>query len=304
MTSPTFGATAVGRGAVTVVVITRDRLESVLRTVARLRGLPEAPSVVVVDNASSDDTAAVLQTTFPDVDVVRLAHNLGAAGRTVGVLRARTPYVAFSDDDSWWDDGSLDHAVTLLDEHPRVALLAAHLLVGPQGHPDPVCRLMAAGPLGVVPGVGPRVLGFLACAAVVRRSAYLDVGGFHPRFVVGGEEALLAIDLVERGWQCAYVDRMVARHHPSDHRATGTREAHVVRNDLWTLWLRQRPWAALTGTLRRLEQWPSDPARTGLRQAVGGWRWVLRERTVVTPGTGRLLERLSEARDGAITESS
>jgi GT2 family glycosyltransferase len=293
MTASTVGTTAAGRGAVTIVVITRDRRESLLHTVARLRRLPGAPPVVVIDNASSDGTAAALQEACPDVEVMRLDRNLGAAGRTEGVLRAGTPYVAFSDDDSWWDDGSLDTAATVLDQHPSVALLAARLLVGPEGRLDPVCHAMADSPLGVVPGVGPAILGFVACGAVVRRSAYLEAGGFHPRFGVGGEESLLAIDLVERGWQCAYDDRVVARHHPSPHRVATAREARVLRNDLWTLWLRHRPGAALAGTVRRLRQWPNKPVRTGLRQAIGGWRWVRHERVAVAPSTGRLLQRLS-----------
>jgi GT2 family glycosyltransferase len=293
MTSSTAGTPAGRVGGVTVVVITRNRRESLLRTVDRLRGLPEAPPLVVVDNASGDGTTQALQAAWPDVDVVRLDDNLGAAGRTVGVVRAGTPYVAFCDDDSWWDPGALDRAATVLDQHPRLGLVAARLLVGSAGRLDPVSREMAASPLGVVPGVGPVVLGFLACAVVVRRSAYLDAGGFHPRYGVGGEEALLAIDLVERGWQCAYVDRVVARHHPSSERASGERETRVVRNDLWTLWLRHRPRGALTGTVRRLRRWPSGPVRAGFREAIGGLRWVRRERAAVTPSTDRLLQRLA-----------
>jgi len=280
-----------------VVVISRDRRDSLLNTLARLRSLPQAPPVVVVDNASSDATDQAVRDNYPDVDVVRLDHNRGAAGRTVGVLRATTPYVAFSDDDSWWDEGALDRAASVLDEHPELAVVAGRIMVGPEARLDPVCREMRGSPLGDVPGAGPLILGFVACAAVVRRSAYLEAGGFHPRYGVGGEEALLAIDLAERGWQCAYVDGVVARHHPSPQRAVGPREARVVRNDLWTLWLRHRPWAALTGTLRRLRGWPTEPpVRAGLRQAVAGWRWVLRERVTVTAETWRHLQRLSLAR--------
>jgi N-acetylglucosaminyl-diphospho-decaprenol L-rhamnosyltransferase len=37
------------------------------------------------------------------------------------------------------------------------------------------------------------VLGFVACGAVVRRSAFLEADGFHPRFEVGGEESILVL---------------------------------------------------------------------------------------------------------------
>jgi hypothetical protein len=47
---------------------------------------------------------------------------------------------------------------------------------------------------------GPPVLGFIACGGIVRRAAFLEVGGFNSRLGVGGEEELLAVDLTARGW--------------------------------------------------------------------------------------------------------
>jgi hypothetical protein len=55
---------------------------------------------------------------FPLLEVIRLPRNMGAAGRTAGLRRAQTPYVAFADDDSWWAPGSLEFAEALLDAHP------------------------------------------------------------------------------------------------------------------------------------------------------------------------------------------
>ena len=55
-----------------VVVITRDRREQVVRTLARLADLPERPPVILVDNASSDGTADLVRGLFPHVHVVSL----------------------------------------------------------------------------------------------------------------------------------------------------------------------------------------------------------------------------------------
>ena len=278
---------------VSIVVITRNRRSEVLDAVGRLLDLPERPPVIVVDNDSSDGAAEAVAQKFPSVDVVRLPSNLGAAGRTAGVRRARTPYVAFSDDDSWWAPGALDLAADLLDAAPRLAVLAARVLVGPGERLDPVCRLMQRSPLGGVPGVGPRVLGFIACGAVVRRSAYLEVGGFHPRYGVGGEETLLAVDLAERGWACAYADGVVAHHHPSPVRDPAARRVRDVRNDLWTLWLRRRLTGVARETARLLVRLPADrQVRTGLRQALAGVPWILRERASVGRSTERALRQL------------
>jgi len=86
---------------VSVVVVTRDRRAGLLATLERLVALPERPPVIVVDNGSSDGTPAAVRGRFPGVEVITLGYNAGSAGRTAGVRCARTPYVAFSDDDSW-----------------------------------------------------------------------------------------------------------------------------------------------------------------------------------------------------------
>jgi GT2 family glycosyltransferase len=292
-------------GRVSVVVITRDRRSEVVRSLARLLALPDRPAVILVDNDSSDGTADAVEEPYPTVDVVRLERNLGAAARTIGVERTRTPYVAFSDDDSWWTAGALERAADILDRVPGVGVLAARVLVGRDDRLDPVCRAMRNSPLGEVPGAGPRVLGFVACGAVVRRSAYLQVGGFHPRYGVGGEEALLALDLAERGWDCAYTDDVVAHHHPSPVRDRSARRVREVRNDMWTLWLRRPLSTALPGTARVLARLPVDrDARAGMRAALAGAHWVLRERVPVEAATERALRRLRPVSDSGTTQRS
>jgi GT2 family glycosyltransferase len=280
----------------TVVVITRDRRHTVLATLDRLARLPERPPVVLVDNASTDGTCEAVRRRYPSVDVVPLPDNLGAAARTVGVLRARTPYVAFSDDDSWWAPGSLAEAASVLDRHPRLGLLAARVLVGPDERLDPVCRAMRDSPLPAPPGAaGPSLLGFVACGSVVRRTAYLEVGGFDDVLFFVGEEALLAQDLMAAGWQLAYVDDVVAHHDPnsaSGHRAA--RDRLDVRNALLRTWMR-RPWpTALTASARVLLHRRDRATLLGLLGAVRRAPAALRRRSVLPEHVEqqvRLLER-------------
>nr|MBA2689314.1 glycosyltransferase family 2 protein [Burkholderiales bacterium] len=183
-----------------VVVLTYNRAPEVMRTVQRLAALPEAPAIIVVDNGSTDGTAALVSLSFPTVSVITLARNLGTAGRNAGVLHAKTPYVAFCDDDTWWAAGALVRAALLFDAFPRIAVLSAHVLVGPEEREDPGCREMAASPLPSAGLPGRAVLGFMAGACVCRKAAFLNVGGYQPRFFIGGEEALLALDLATCGW--------------------------------------------------------------------------------------------------------
>jgi GT2 family glycosyltransferase len=279
---------------VAVVVATRNRVHELLSTLAALERLPERPRVVVVDNGSEDDTASWVRKRHEAVEVVELERNLGAAARTVGARLVPERYVAFSDDDSWWAPGSLARAVELLERHPRLALLAACILVGPEQRLDPVCAAMAASPLPRAADLpGPSVLGFVACGAVVRRSAFLDAGGFHPRFGVGGEEELLAVDLDARGWGLAYAPEVVAHHHPSPSRDPAGRRRVQVRNALWSAWLRRRPFGLVRQAARALPAALADPAgRAGVLDAARGLPWVLRERRPVPAELERALRTL------------
>jgi GT2 family glycosyltransferase len=278
--------------------MTRNRADEVLATLDRLRQLPERPPLIVVDNGSTDGTAARIARRFPDVDVVRLTSNAGAVARNIAVQRATTPYVAFNDDDSWWAPGSLSRAADLFDAHPRLGLLVARILVGPREREDPICKEMARSPLPEEPDLpGPPVLGFLACAAIVRRSAYLEVGGFQPRLLIGGEEDLLAADLASAGWGLAYAHDVVAHHHPSTTRDARAVRRLRVRNALWFAWLRRPASTATRHTLRVLGAAPRGAdARAGLLKALRGLPWALRERRVIPPHVESRLRMLDRER--------
>jgi GT2 family glycosyltransferase len=275
--------------AVGIAVITRDRRDALLATLDRLASLPERPPIVVVDNASRDGTAAAVRAARPGVALIRSETNLGAGARTVGARALDTPVVAFADDDSWWSPGALDLLARAFAEHPRLGLVAARVLVGPEERVDPVCLQMRASPLAAGPELpGPRVLGFVACGSAVRREPFLAAGGFETRLGVGGEETLLSIDLAAAGWELCYLDDVVAHHHPGIRGPRPGRVAVQLRNALWTAWLRRPARAALSETRRLLGRAVHDAAaRRALVAALGGAAWVARERRRVPDAVER-----------------
>ncbi|MPQ99873.1 glycosyltransferase [Modestobacter sp. I12A-02628] len=249
---------------VSVVIATRDRRESLLRTLAQLAG---GPPVLVVDNGSHDGTPDAARAA--GVRVVELGHNAGAVARNVGVQSVRSPYVAFADDDSWWAPGALARAADLLDAHPRVAVLAGQVRLAADGSVDHVSRKHAAAVLGTSPGgPGPDVLSWPACGVVVRRSAFRAVGGFDPLLFFGGEEHLLALDLASAGWHQVYLEDVVAWHDPAGPAdPTPTRWVLQTRNDLLVDWLRRPLPVALTGTAGLARRALTDPLA---RRALAG----------------------------------
>ncbi|SCF14782.1 Glycosyltransferase, GT2 family [Micromonospora coriariae] len=258
---------------VTVVVATRNRREQLLDMLGR-----HTAPVILVDNGSDDGTAAAVARAFPAVRVVRLAENAGAgAARNIGVELADTPFVAFADDDSYWAPDALERATAILRAHPGTGLLTGQVRVGREQRLDPVSAAMARAPLGTPPGApGPAVLGFLACAAVLRRRAFQQVGGFTERLGTYGEEALLAMDLAAAGWQLAYADEVVAHHLPLPVGRDGpARKRMETRNRLLTALLR-RPAGVVLRTATAVAR--DAAGRGGLLDAAGDLGWALRGR--------------------------
>ncbi|MDQ3762685.1 MAG: glycosyltransferase [Actinomycetota bacterium] len=284
---------------ITVVIATRNRRQELIRTLRHLHELTPPPPVVVVDNGSTDGTAQAVRKQFTGVMVLALRRNYGAPARNLGVLAARTPYVAFSDDDSWWAPGALQRAAAALESHPRLGLVAARTLVGPAERPDPVNPLLAASPLPRSPDApGPSVLGFLACSVVLRRRAFCEVGGFSSLLFFMGEEQLLCYDLAAAGWDRAYLNDVVAHHHPSAHRPDAERRRVAqLRNALLTAVLR-RPLRVVVAAVAALarDSIHDAAARKALRGALIRLPAALRQRA---PLPAAVEEQVRMLEDGA-----
>jgi GT2 family glycosyltransferase len=267
---------------VTVVVMSRDRRDELVASLGRHR----AP-VILVDNGSTDGTVPAVRAAHPHVRVVEAGRNLGAAARTLGVRLAETPYVAFADDDSWWAPGSLTTVADLLEADPDVAVVQAHVLVGPEERDDPFSDELAASPLPRPPRTDlPTALGFIACAAMVRRDAFLAAGGFDDVVRFPGEEERLALDLAAAGLAIVHAPQAVVHHHPSPRRhSPDARVAAVTRSHLLTAVLRL-PWPEVVRDAATAARTPAG--RRGLRGATRDVPRALRRRRVVPPQVLRL----------------
>ncbi|WP_440556326.1 glycosyltransferase family 2 protein [Streptomyces sp. SCPE 10] len=282
----------------TVVVITHNRRAELLRTLAELRRLPERPRIVVTDNASTDGTAEAVARDFPEATLLRPGRNLGAVGRNLAVRHVRTPYVAFCDDDSWWEPGSLARAADLLDTRPRLAAVTARIVVEPDGTEDPVVRELRESPLSGPDWLpGPALGSFLAAATVMRTDAFRAGGGFHPGLWLGGEEELLACDLLRQGWWFAYAEELTVHHQASRLRDSTARRVLGLRNTLWFTWLRRPLLPALRRTGHLIRTVPHDAASArAFAHATAGLPWVLRQRDPVPPDLEHRLATLERAR--------
>ncbi|MDQ5836983.1 MAG: glycosyltransferase, partial [Acidobacteriota bacterium] len=94
--------------SVSVIIPTHNRPRLLPRAVESAHAAGEDVEVVIVDDASTDETAEVCRG-LAGVKYIRLERNQGVAGaRNVGLLASGGEYVAFLDDDDLRLPGSLD----------------------------------------------------------------------------------------------------------------------------------------------------------------------------------------------------
>jgi hypothetical protein len=118
---------------VSVIITTHNRPHLLPRAVASAFGAGTDPEVVVVDDASTDETAQVCRG-LAGIRYVRLEENQGVAGaRNVGILNSGGEYLCFLDDDDVRLEHSLDLQLAALDSAPDAGLIYAQALIDEGG---------------------------------------------------------------------------------------------------------------------------------------------------------------------------
>lgn len=239
--------TAPASPTLSVVIVTHESRHEALDCLASLAACAEgiAHETFVVDNASTDGTAAAVAEAFPGVHVIARPRNDGfAAASNVALRRARGRHTLLLNPDTRVLPGALEALVGFLDTHPETGLAACRL-VDEEGGTDasagglPGLRMQVLSWLGLrrlvpreivrgalrsppaaraldalaggyfVPatsGREPREVAFLSGACVlVRREVWGDVGLLDERFFLYLEDADLCRRAARSGWRLHYL---------------------------------------------------------------------------------------------------
>lgn len=128
---------------ISVVVVsfnTRDLLRECLTTLRReSEGI--ATEIFVVDSASRDGSADMVEAEFPDVTLIRSSVNLGFAGaNNQAFSRARGRYLILLNSDAFLKPLALRRSIDYMDADPRIGLGGARL-IGADGSWQASCRM-------------------------------------------------------------------------------------------------------------------------------------------------------------------
>jgi GT2 family glycosyltransferase len=166
--------------------------------------------VIVVDDGSTDDTAAILRR-FPEVTAVRQPNRGLSAARNVGLFAASGEVVAYTDSDCFADPDWLTHLVDQLERTGAAAVGGPNLT--PEDGWLAACVAAAPGqPTHVLESdqVAEHVPG---CNMAYRKDALLAINGFDPLYRKAGDDVDVCWRLQQSGKWITFAPGACVWHH-------------------------------------------------------------------------------------------
>ncbi len=223
-----------------------ELLERAVRSACQQTHRPHR--ILVVDNASSDDSGPRAKRACPQIELLSLVRNVGfAAANNLGIERlGDCDLIALLNPDAVAEPDWLEQLVAAAQEHPEHASFASTIVSA-----DEPERLDSAGDVYHVYGTawpGRRglpaagsdirrdVFGGSGAAVLYRREWLVRVGGFDERYFCYFEDVDLNLRLQVAGGRCLLVPEARV-HHVGGYSSDGDRDFslyHSHRNLVWT----------------------------------------------------------------------
>lgn len=140
--------------------------------------------IVVVDDGSTDETAAILERFSSRIAIVRQPNKGFCAARNAAIAKSKGEYLALLDADDFWAPTKLEKAIAILDKSPQVVLVYTDVL-----NQDTAGRDLGTSPVDAATAHSPtmdemlsRLWPIMPSTVVMRRAAYEQCGRFAEGF--------------------------------------------------------------------------------------------------------------------------
>jgi len=245
----------------TVVTVTYNSGPHIAENLAALEAAlePFEAEILVVDNASSDDTISKARRALRRGRVIASDENLGfGGGVNLGLIEARGRWTLIMNDDARIDTDSIRLLIETISPDPTIGLVGPRI-VGEDGETAPsaryrfpgwseewqrVRRLVGLRDPEYPISEQPHDVGWLVGACILGSTATLrEVGGFNPAFFLYGEDIDLCRRLAALGYRRVTVPRAVSVHTQGVATATAydsgarTRRQMSGRATYYQIWL-------------------------------------------------------------------
>ena len=249
---------------------TGDYLERCLASLERHRG-NIAVDVLVIDNASHDDSHRAAVAAHPPTRLIENAENVYLSPAwNQGIRETQAPYILLLNPDTEWWRGTLDDLVAVTRRHPRAGIVGPIVrdsdgAVYPSGRAFP--RIGDAVGHAFLSPFAPgnrftrryhiegwdrtteRIVDWVSgCCMLFPRKAFDEVGGFDEAFLLYGEELDIATRLSGAGWSVVFTPEVEILHERGVSTGRSRRTALMHSASVYRYYRkhRARGWRAIT----------------------------------------------------------
>ncbi|MES1181006.1 MAG: glycosyltransferase family 2 protein [Verrucomicrobiota bacterium] len=260
---------------ITVVLVSRN---TCALTCAAIKSVFESQDgfkkeVVVVDNGSTDDTAATVARDFPQVKFIGSKANLGfAGGNNLGAKEMRGEFLLLLNSDARLKPDVLEKVVNWMRANPKCGIAGVQLL-NPDGSrqnsianlPSLATELLNKSLLRRLfpkrfPGKEQKfaepieVESVIGAFMMIRANVWREIGGFDERYFFFLEETDFCREVLERGWKIFHLPQVEVWHGQGQ----SARQTPVpVRVEYWRsryIYFRKN-YGTLTNSILRMGLW-------------------------------------------------
>jgi GT2 family glycosyltransferase len=208
--------------------------------------------IILVDNASTDNSVRFARENFPEVKVVALRENTGfTGGNAAGLEIAKGAYIALVNNDARVDKAWLERLLPTMLQDPTIGICAPKLIFEHTQTVNSAGDGLTTAGVGFNRGLGGNPLDFNlpelvfgACGAAVlyRRRMLEEIGFLDENFFLYDEDTDLNFRAQLAGWKCAYVPTAVAYHvaNATTRRLSDLHVYYHTRN-LEFVWIKNMP---------------------------------------------------------------
>lgn len=266
---------------VTTVILNTNRRDDTLACLASLRANSyPRHSVIVLDNASTDGSAAAIAAAYPDVQLIPLEENRGYTGNNnVGVQRALeqgADWVFVLNEDTILAPNCIEQLLAVAETDAGIGIVGP--LVYHHDEPNTIqsaggrltrfweARHIAMNEIDRQQFTEPRPVDWISgCGILVRRAVIEQLGALDERFFYYWEETEWCVRARRAGWRIVLVPRAKLWHKgvQRDYRPKPAVTYYNTRNRFLLLQKHHAPLLirtyAWTQTLRTLVSWSIKP---------------------------------------------
>ncbi len=220
----------------TAVISTWNKASDVRENLTSLRAQTQLfRSVVVVDNASSDDTARMISEEFPEVRLIVMPNSAYGACETfnVGFASSQTELTAILDDDIIMSPGWLERSAERLAKEPATTAILSTKIV----EPDMPESYRTA------PGINAEryMSTFRGCASLARTGPLREAGYYDERLFIYGNERDLTCRLLQRGYRVLQFPTAEVFHKTPFGIKMGKRSLYYHARNAWITMIKYAP---------------------------------------------------------------